>query len=124
MIKLSVVLSTVVLISCAGSPGLIPRGGPTAQQTYESHVSGSLPESSITTSQGEIISALPPATYAVDASALREQLRREFPLVPNPEFIGYVIGRVNERGTPIPTYPVIFKLYERDHYAQPGEARF
>lgn len=118
-------LAAVVLTSCAGSPDHIPRGGPSAQQVYNAHVSGELPgQQPMPTQRGEVISPMPPATYAIDAAAMREQLRREFPSVPNPELVGYVIGRVNERGTPIPTYPVIFRLYERDHYAQPGEAKY
>jgi conjugative transfer region lipoprotein (TIGR03751 family) len=51
-----------------------------------------------------------------------EQLEHLFPKLPNPELFMYVRPHaVGATGAPIPAYMTRFQMYERDHYALPGE---
>ncbi|MCR6651423.1 MAG: hypothetical protein NVV73_07980 [Cellvibrionaceae bacterium] len=51
-----------------------------------------------------------------------EQLQHLFPKLPNPELFMYVRPHaVGTSGAPIPAYMTRFQMYERDHYALPGE---
>jgi len=50
------------------------------------------------------------------------QLQHLFPKLPNPELYMYVRPHaVGTSGAPIPAYITRFQMYERDHYALPGE---
>jgi conjugative transfer region lipoprotein (TIGR03751 family) len=51
-----------------------------------------------------------------------EQLEHLFPKLPNPELFMYVRPHaVGASAAPIPAYMTRFQMYERDHYALPGE---
>jgi conjugative transfer region lipoprotein (TIGR03751 family) len=51
-----------------------------------------------------------------------EQLQHLFPKLPNPELYMFVRPHaVGTTGAPIPAYMTRFSMYERDHYALPGE---
>ncbi len=51
-----------------------------------------------------------------------EQLQHLFPKLPNPELYMFVRPHaVGTTGAPIPAYMTRFPMYERDHYALPGE---
>ena len=50
-------------------------------------------------------------------------LANEFPLLPNPELRTYVAPHLSTRdGVPVPGYVTRWPMYERQHYALPGEA--
>ena len=44
-----------------------------------------------------------------------------FPRLPNPTIVMYVFPHLSQEKTPIPGYSTTFPLYERDHFALPGE---
>ena len=56
--------------------------------------------------------------YTRDAYSEIENL---FPLLPNPMLLMYVFPHLSRDGTPVPGYTTAFPLYERRHYALPGE---
>ena len=56
--------------------------------------------------------------YTRDAYREIENL---FPLLPNPILIMYVFPHLSRSGAPIPGYSTAFPLYDKPHYALPGE---
>lgn len=53
---------------------------------------------------------------------LKGEINTKFPKLPNPEFTMYVYPHLTKRGgLPIPFYATEWNLYEKDHYAKPGE---
>lgn len=50
-------------------------------------------------------------------------IRSQFPRLPNPDLVMYVYPHLAGDGeqVPVPGYSTVFPLYQRRHYAQPGE---
>lgn len=60
--------------------------------------------------------------YDASLPAHPERMRHLYPKLPNPELYLYVFPHaVGEAGAVIPGYYTRFPMYERDHYALPGE---
>ena len=56
--------------------------------------------------------------YTRDAA---NELNIRFPRLPNPTLVMYVFPHLSAEGTPVPGYSTVFQLYDRAHYALPGE---
>ena len=74
----------------------------------------------------------PPKSLALELPSLQDGLHGYtrnvfneldvlFPRLPNPTIVMYVFPHLSEEKTPIPGYSTVFQLYERDHFALPGE---
>lgn len=50
----------------------------------------------------------------------QNELDIRFPLLPNPTIVLFIFPHVADEA-PIPGYATTFKLYQKDHYALPGE---
>ncbi|MEN8196657.1 MAG: TIGR03751 family conjugal transfer lipoprotein, partial [Pseudomonadota bacterium] len=59
------------------------------------------------------------AGYTRDAN---NEIRSVFPTLPNPTLVMYVYAHLTAQGHPVPGYATAFQLYEKNHYALPGEA--
>lgn len=120
-------VTLLALNSCASGPDPLPQDGPTTLQIYQRHLAGELPGQSSTSettarpvwSGGEFI-ALPTRGPSRRTQQALQDLQRDFQRVPNPELLGYVYPHLNGE-MPVPGYFTAFPLYERDHYAEPGE---
>ena len=58
--------------------------------------------------------------YGYTRTAANE-LSVRFPRLPNPTLVMYVFPHLSAEGTPVPGYSTVFQLYDRAHYALPGE---
>lgn len=56
--------------------------------------------------------------YTRDAA---NELNVRFPRLPNPTLVMYVFPHLSAEETPVPGYSTVFQLYDRAHYALPGE---
>ena len=97
----------------------LPKGGPTLRDTIASVGHRSDPPHT------SIESGLPAREdglhgYTRDAY---NELDVRFPRLPNPTIIMYVFPHLSLEDTPVPGYSTMFQLYERTHYALPGEVR-
>ena len=52
------------------------------------------------------------------------ELEARFPRLPNPTLIMYIFPHLSAEGTPVPGYSTMFPLYEKPHYALPGEIQW
>lgn len=57
------------------------------------------------------------STYTRDAT---NEIRNQFPRLPNPDMVLYVFPHLNGN-TPVPGYSTVFPFYTRPQYALPGE---
>jgi len=51
----------------------------------------------------------------------RKELKGLFPRLPNPDMCMYVFPHLSSEGATIPGYSSCFSLYDKNHYALPGE---
>lgn len=58
--------------------------------------------------------------YTRDA---QDEVKQLFPRVPNPSLVMYVFPHIASGNVPIPGFSTAFELYERQHFALPGEIR-
>lgn len=50
------------------------------------------------------------------------EINDKFPSIPNPEYTMFVYPHITQRGgLPIPFYATKWKLFEKEHFAKPGE---
>jgi len=49
------------------------------------------------------------------------EIRHQFPRLPNPDLVMYVYPHLAGQQTPVPGYSTVFPLYEKVQYALPGE---
>lgn len=118
--------SCLVLGACASTKDdVIPTDGPTMLEIYEDHhrrmrgddVVGARSALGAPVSDG----ARDLHGYTRDA---HNELDVVFPRLPNPTLMLYVFPHLaGPDGTPVPGYATRFSMYEREHYALPGEVR-
>lgn len=102
-------------------PSILPDEGPTTLQVYEGAVADEAPAAGteVYDAQADLQRERDPALWARNAN---NELNNLFPRVPNHEITGYVFPHLTPRGRPVPGYSTSFMVYERAHYALPGEA--
>lgn len=49
------------------------------------------------------------------------EIQSIFPELPNPTLVMYLFPHLAENGTPVPGYSTTFTMYDKTHYALPGE---
>lgn len=56
-----------------------------------------------------------------DTLARPNEVARQFPRLPNPDLVLYVFPHLAGESTPVPGYTTVFPLFQRVHYAMPGD---
>lgn len=109
--------------SCSSIEKVVDKDGPTVEEIYNAYASADEPSKyerrkielmlrGSNSDQGQFM----------DAPLTSDRAAHLFPELPNPDLYMYVRPHaVGKSGVPIPAYVTRFKLYERDHYALPGE---
>jgi len=113
-----------ILAGCTTSGNAIPAGGPTMAQVYEEAMQRSNGETleqarqtvaGISANQNNNAAS----TYTRTAS---NEINNLFPLLPDPQLVMYVYPHLaGQDEAPVPGYATAFPLYDRVHYALPGE---
>lgn len=104
------------LAGCGGKGAVLPEAGPTMLEIYRSHV-GAI---------GVEPAGLGPHSFEADLSDYTRTAENEinalFVRLPNPDLVMYVFPHLStDDEVPVPGYSTVFPLYERVHYALPGE---
>lgn len=93
------------------APKPLPEQGPTTQEVYNS-----------VAAQGRPVDVDTAVRLRQSAQAhARAWPMANPPHVSNPQLTGYVFPHLTSRGHPVPGYRTVFRLYDREHYALPGE---
>ena len=106
---------SLVLAGCAGS---LPREGPTMAEIFATHRAGAAsaepapPKDQRGPGLGDVAAYTRSATRELDVL---------FPKLRNPDLVMYTFPHATAEGAPVPGYTTSFPLYERDHFALPGE---
>lgn len=115
-----------VIVMCGCSTNIekiIPRDSPAMEQVY-SDFTGTADSQRYEERKRELqLRALQDnGQYINGYSPFPERTRHLYPKLPNPELYMYVRAHaVGSSGAPIPSYITRFTMYEKTHYALPGE---
>lgn len=109
-------ISTSTLLSGCSTKQVIPDTGEEIIDIYNKHVGS-------TKSVNKMFRELRYdrrnlVSYTRDAS---NEINLKFPKLPNPELVLYVYPHFTRKGHPVPGYSTVFRMYEKDEYALPGE---
>ena len=117
----AVMISVALMLtgcSAANFTSPLPTDGPTMREIMERGESASLPDS--LPAPVRHLPQLQDGLYGYTRSVFNE-LDVLFPRLPNPTIVMYVFPHLSLEDTPIPGYSTMFQLYDRDHFALPGE---
>lgn len=112
------------LTACTTAGDAIPQGGPTMAQVYEEAMQKSNGET-LDQVRAQInptvaynsINTLSPYTRTAD-----NEINNLFPTLPNPQVVMYIYPHLaGQDEAPVPGYSTAFNVFEREHYAMPGE---
>jgi len=126
-ISLLLIFNFVFALSgCASSGTAIPQGGSTMVEVYQE----AMQESNTDTldSARAQFTSLNVTQLSDKANSLNftrnqtNEITNLFPQLPNPQLVMYVYPHLaSEDEVPVPGYTTAFSLYEKNHYALPGE---
>lgn len=111
-----ILTSSLLFAGCSTTPEVIPETGPDILDVYEQHMQ----ESSRTPNMWREIRDGNRDLAGYTRVAGRE-IETRFPRLPNPELVMYVFPHLTAKGRPVPGYVTTFTMYEKTHYALPGE---
>ena len=136
--SLLISLTSIVLMSGCTTPGknMLPHGDMTMAQIYrvQTGLAGSSDTQSngdntssnnqfdVSSYQGRTTHVIPVNDQYTDDA--QNQINSEFKVLPNPNIAAYIFPHMSHySGTnvPVPGYTTTFFLYEKNHYAMPGE---
>lgn len=125
-ILISSLFSLGLLTGCMAHGGAVPRNGPTMADVYETAMNQSNGDSLVQVRQ----QIQTPVAYSganqlnAYTRTANNEIENLFPTLPNPELVMYIYPHlVGDDQAPIPGYSTAFSLYEREHYALPGEVQ-
>lgn len=113
------VLGVMSLAGCATVAGNhpLPQEGPTMKQIWDFKTRDS-GMNALADKRAQVGGPL----LKIETSEPATRLRQQFPLLPNPDIELYVRAHLaGKHQLPVQSYVTVFKLYDRDHYALPGE---
>ena len=126
---LSLAVAIVALQGCSSLEEQIPQDGPDMETIYNEYAGGSVnttttaPNETAVVDTRPLLKATPPTLNAYTRDASNE-LEGLFKTLPNPTLFMYTRPHVVGRdGIPVPGYTTQFKMYDRDHFALPGEVQ-
>ncbi|WP_339430156.1 TIGR03751 family conjugal transfer lipoprotein [Pseudomonas taetrolens] len=127
--KPALLSALLVLGGCAtDSENLLPHGDATMQDIWNQQTAGSGDAASrrlFDARQTLRRPAQPPVPILDHARYTRTaqtEIYRQFQRLPNPDLVMYVFPHLSgSESVPVPGYSTVFPLYQRVHYALPGE---
>ncbi len=120
---LSISLISVVLTGCSNKDNFIPQPDQTMKTVYGNHMSGVGDGKLLDTRslvRRPMVEGDVQLSYYVRSE--KNQLQSRFKLLPNPTMYMFVAPHLATTDqVPIPGYLTEFRMWEKDHYAMPGE---
>lgn len=123
--SLLLILISLTLAGCTykskGKP-MLPQSGSTMADIYRAHMQ-EVGQSQLTQPRFNVYVDRDAMYSGYTQDALQE-LDQLFPVLPNPTLVMYVHPHLaGDEMSPVPGYYTSFTLYERTHYALPGEVK-
>ena len=136
--SLLISLTSIVLLNGCTTPGkkLLPHGDMTMAQIYRVQTGLAVPSNTQAVGNESLSSnrvnqasyrrvskpTMPINDHYTDVA--QNQMNSEFKVLPNPNIAAYIfphIAHYSGTNVPVPGYTTTFFLYEKNHYAMPGE---
>lgn len=117
--------SMVLLVAgCSTSQdSMLPQPDTSVKDVWQQQT-GSSGEARINDARSHLRTALTPSQWAQRQSSYTRDSFREvanqFPRLPNPDVVMFILPH-QTGAMPVPGYSTVFPLYERVHYATPGD---
>lgn len=114
---------TSIVAGCASKDTMIPVPDQDMGQVYDRHMSG-VGDGQVMDTRSILRRPMEESDVDLTPYVRTEstQLEAKFKLLPNPTMYMFVAPHLaTESDVPIPGYLTEFKMWERDHYALPGE---
>jgi len=119
---ISLLAALTACSTISGGNNILPDGGPTTQEVYNGHHNSAAQPGNTSETynvQRDVQLSRHPGPWTRDA---HNEINNLFPRVPNLLITGFVFPHLSPGGHPVPGYSTQFPVYERPHYALPGEA--
>jgi len=130
-------MRTIVIIACCAwisgalsgcastKDTLLPQDGPTIAEIYARHQAG-MGVQAVDTARAALAQPRPLAADAGDLAGYTrtafDEIETRFARLPNPTLVMFIFPHLaGPDAVPIPGYATSFPMYERTHYALPGE---
>lgn len=128
-IKSALMSALLVLSGCATDPEkLLPHGDATMLDIWNQQAAGSGDEpgrrllDARQTLRPPLQSPVPVIDQTGYTRTVQSEIYRQFQRLPNPDLVMYVFPHLSgSEAVPVPGYSTVFPLYQRVHYALPGE---
>jgi len=123
-IRIVALLSISWLAGCASTESVFPQDAPTMRETYDRHFEALRGGGSPLPDRSGLERGLEDGKAALAGYTLaaHREIDALFPRLPNPTLVMYVYPHLaGADGVGVPGYATSFPLYERVHYALPGE---
>ena len=122
IVVLSIIL-TSFLVGCSSKDAMLPVPKESMKSVYEKHMSG--------TASGKLFDSRSIVRRSLEESDVNlsdyvrtesTQLHSKFKRIPNPTLYMFVAPHLaTDSKVPVPGYLTEFKMWEKEHYALPGE---
>jgi len=120
-----IILISSLILSCSSIETLVDDSSPTMEQIFQTHTKTPLNDPvqiHRREQQEKAAEANNPYGYDPHFLSAKTETDNLFQKLPNPIIYMYVKPHpAGDSGSPVPGYITKFYLYERDHFAQPGE---
>ena len=126
-IKSALLSALLVLSGCATNPEkMLPHGDATMLDIWNQQTDGDTSIRRLLDARQTLRRPLPSPLPWVDQSGYprtaQNEIYRQFQRLPNPDLVMYVFPHLaGTESVPVPGYSTVFPLYQRVHYALPGE---
>lgn len=117
------IILTSLLTACATKDSFLPKPKQSMKEVYSTHMQG-VGSDQVYDRRSQL--RRPMNESDIDLSSYvrteKNQLQSKFKLLPNPTLYMFVAPHLaSQDQVPIPGYLTEFKMWEKDHYAMPGE---
>ncbi|WP_155996743.1 MULTISPECIES: TIGR03751 family conjugal transfer lipoprotein [unclassified Thioalkalivibrio] len=129
-LPIALLISAVLTAGCASTSAdkVIPKDGPTMNEVYEGHFE-SMGRTDVDAARQALQQPIGrdvqdgTADLAGYTRSAHDEIETRFSRVPNPTLVMFVYPHLAGRDeVPVPGYSTSFPMYDRHHYALPGEA--
>ena len=112
-----------LLQGCASdTQALLPRGARDMQAIWNGAATGQPTLLEARLSLRRPLEVTPHAEQAPYTRSAANEIRSQFPRLPNPDLVMYVFPHLaGSEQAPVPGYSTVFPFYRQVHYALPGE---
>ena len=120
---LPAVMATLCLLSgCASSKDdILPPGDSDMYTLWQSRSGGAQRLMDARAQLRRPVTPVAPAEQDAWSRNAENEIRSQFPRLPNPDMVMYIFPHITAGVTPVPGYSTVFPLYTHTWYALPGE---